>query len=156
MPNWLAITLAILALIPLGALVTIMYVRREAARTEKRELRREGSAAVTPVLELARALGPEPIALLRDDQVRDHLQECRRVWFEERRPALMIYVNAHPDEIRVLAKQVEQRFQAALGATTWHSFHRADEQALDSYEQARARRDEALAAAEALLARIRR
>jgi hypothetical protein len=53
---------------------------------ERRQLRREGSAVVTPVKEYVRTrLGPEATFFGRDEEVAAYLQETRQLWWNELR-----------------------------------------------------------------------
>lgn len=55
------VLLALLALIPFGTVLTILYQRLQAKAEEKRRLREGGSATVTPAKDFLARIGPGSI-----------------------------------------------------------------------------------------------
>ena len=121
MPDWLlGGLLALLALVPFGTFLTLRYQRRQATAEEKRRLRENGSAAVTPVNEFLARVGPGSIVWGADDELRVRLQDAQRKWWDEVRPPLLVYANAHPSrDIHELANEVTTAVQQDIGATRY-------------------------------------
>jgi hypothetical protein len=110
---------------------------------------------VTPVVEL-QGLGPDAIACGSEDQINQHLREVHRRWWDERRPALMVYANQHPsDRVRELANELATAFQRALMSTRYFLYSRKTAETMDDYHATEQRTQEALAKAEELMEQVR-
>ena len=98
LPDWL-LALPRLVLWP----IRWSWERVKRHAIDRQALVREGSAVVTPAIQVAKGLGPVSIMFGRDDQVWDYLEEKRTEW-----DALSVKVltcgNHHPSErVRRLA-----------------------------------------------------
>lgn len=156
MPTWLAVVLAILALPILATLVTLRHQRKAAERAEHGELRRAGAAVVTPVQEAIGAFAPAALSLGREEQLHEHLRGWRASWVE-RRQALMVYANAHPEaEVRRRTDELDQAVVRLIGASTYFVMSQFNDFDLaTAYNEAQARFDEATDGVQALLNEIR-
>jgi len=112
--------LSLFALIPLGAIATIVYNVASGGTEERRELRREGAKVVTPVQEILRRLGPAAVTFGSDEQIRDGLRETHGRWQNEVRGNLREYANHHPcDRVREIAAQLAESVDKAYVSTQW-------------------------------------
>jgi hypothetical protein len=152
--SWL---LSILGLLIAGGILGIAYDFLSGRRAERRELRREGAAVITPVSELVNGLGPESIMFGSNEQISGYLDEVRRRWWEERRPALLQYGNHHPSErVRRFANELVDAVGNTLASTIylWRTLNTATN--MDAFNEAQQRKQEALAKADELMTEIRR
>lgn len=130
-----------------------LHGRIRQSGADRRELRREGAAVVTPVQEVINAIAPPALAWGGEEQVNDHLRSWHENWIA-RRQTLMTFGNTHRgtpiyQRTEALAAAVDRE----MGAARWlviQQFRHSDG-LMDAYETATARRDEADAAADALL-----
>jgi len=149
--------LPLFGLIPLGAIVTVLYDRLSGRREERRELRREGSSVITPAKELVNGLGPDSLIWGTDEQVNGYLNDCHKKWWEELRGPLMVYLNHHPSaRVRRLGEDFATSVQQTLAATRYHFLMRKSATTMEDYEAATKAKEEALAKADELLGAIRR
>jgi hypothetical protein len=155
-PDWVWVLLALLALIPFGTLLTILYQRLQAKAEEKRRLREGGSAAVTPVKDFLARIGPGSITWGTDQQNEAHLRESHEKWWGEVRPPLLVYANAHPSQsIRELAHEVTDAVQNDTGSTRHLLATRPRAQTMDAYNSAMRAHSDAHRLVEQLLQKIR-
>lgn len=148
--------LVVLGLLLTGGVLTVGYNFWSARRAEQRDLRERGSEAVTPVLELLQGLGPAAIVFGSNEQINEHLRETHRRWWEERRPALLVYGNQHPsDRVRALANELATAVQAAQASTRYLFETRLTAVTMDAHDAAEQRHQEALAKAEELMTEVR-
>jgi hypothetical protein len=165
MPTWLVVVLAVLALPVLGTVVTLAYQKRETGQSEQKDLRRKGAEVVTPIQELISAL-PIPLApdtffmssgFKREPSARDvdkRVTDWKEMW-AERRQRLMVYAYAHPNEqVLDLCNQLVRAVNQLCDAFDSLAYKTRLE-AHEVYDIAKARHNVAVAAAEALLSRIR-
>lgn len=141
-----------------GGLLPVAYDVLSGRRAERRELRREGAAVITPVTELLNGLGPESIMFGSDEQVASYLDQVRKRWWEERRPALLQFANHQPtgrERVRRLANELADAVSLAYASTTylWRSRNTAED--MGPFNEAQHRKQEALAKAEELMAEVR-
>ena len=152
--SWL---LALLGLPVLGVLVKIVYDTVWGRHTERRELRREGAAVVTPVTELLTGLGPEAILWGSNEEISEHLREWHTRWWQQRRPALLEYANHHPSErVRRLANELVIAFGSAFASTQYLFESRGTSETMEPYHDAKRCKGEAVAKADELMVEIRR
>jgi hypothetical protein len=149
--------LAFLGLLPLGAIVTVLYDRLSGRREERLKLRREGSSVATPAKELVNGLGPDALIWGTDEQLSDYLNDCYRKWWDELRGPLMIYLNHHPsDRVRRIGEEFATSVQVALAATRYHLATRKTATTMREFEEADEAKKKSLALADELLTEIRR
>jgi hypothetical protein len=108
------------------------------------------------VKELLTRLSPT-ITVSNDGNVRAAYEEAGSKWLDEVRPALMVYANAHPSaEIREAAERTATAVQQSYAASRWSFSQRPpSEEALSVFESAKKTHEEAQAAVEDLLEKIR-
>ncbi len=120
---------------------------------------REGSEAITPMIELARMVGPTGIMWGERAEIEERFVGWADEW-EQKRAALLTYANGHPsDEAKELAREVVAEMSTSLGATRYLflSVHtRGMSEGMDTFHNSEKRQQEAIALAEHLLEKIRR
>jgi hypothetical protein len=155
-PDWLFVLLAVLALALFGVILTILYQHLERKAEEKRRLREGGSAAVTPVNDFLARLGPLSIMWGTDEENDAHLRETHEKWWEEVRPPLLVYANAHPSHaIRESATRVVEAVQLDISATRYLLMTRRAAETTRAYELSERMHAEARRLVEELLQTIR-
>jgi hypothetical protein len=155
-PDWVWVLLAFLALIPFGTFLTILYQRRQASADEKRRLRENGSAAVTPVKDFLARIGPPSITWGTDEQNEEHLRESHEMWWNDVRPPLMVYANAHPSgDIREFAHQVAEAVETDMLATRYLLQMRNTAETMEPYNSAVRAHSDSARLVEELLRKIR-
>jgi hypothetical protein len=150
-PDWL-LTIPRLLLTPLRWSV------RKAQRwtTDRRALVKEGSTAVTPVVQLVKGLGPTSIMLGTDEQNAAYLKERHAEWQKLRGP-LMTFGNHHPsDRVRSLVGELETAVNADMGDTTFLLSSRHSEYAHEAFKSSERSHEEAVTKGEELMKEIRR
>ena len=153
MPNWVWV---LLALVPFGALLTILYQQRHAKAEEKRQLRKDGSAAVTPVKELLARVGPESILWGANEEIENYLRETQAKWWEEVRPQLLVYANGHPSQaIREFTNKVVEAVQKDIGSTRFLFASRNTSDTMDEFNEAKQAHADSQRVVEELLQKIR-
>lgn len=131
MPEWVWVLLGVLALIPFGAGLTAWYQHRQSRAEDKRRLRENGSAAVSPLR----------TSLLGSAQVQSRLGRTKRTTrtYVSRTNCggrrFAQYANAHPSaEIRELAYQVAEAVQKDLAAVLYLLATRNTSATMEPYE----------------------
>lgn len=156
MPDWVWVLLAVLALIPFGTFLTVLYQRRQAKSDDKRRLRESGSAAITPVKEFLARVGPLSITWGTDEECDAYLREMQAKWWDEVRPPLQVYANAHPSEaIRELTNDVVEGVQKDIGSTRYLLASRKTAETMESFKASEAAHADALRLVEVLLQKVR-
>jgi hypothetical protein len=147
----------ILSLPVVVVLLTFLVNRLTGKHEERRQLQRDGSAAITPAKELVHRLGPESIMWGTDEQRHTYLNERFKEWSDELRPPLMVYLNQHPS---ARVRRIGERFATAVGnslaATRFHLLMEKTTTTMKEFEASERAKNNALALADDLLAEIRR
>jgi hypothetical protein len=121
-------------------------------------LMRAGSEALTPMMELARMVGPAGIMWGDRNEIDQRFFGWADDW-ERMRTVLLTYANAHPsDDVRELTGEVVAAIGTSLSATRYLflSLNTAGMgDGMDNFHNAEQRQREALALAERLLQKIR-
>ena len=121
---------------------------------------REGSEILTPVIELAKQVGPTGIMWGSDEEMRQRLRVWNEQFFEQRRATLLTYANGHPsDDVREPANELVDAIGRSFSATSYLFFTRntaAQGEGMETFHDAERRQGEAVALAEKLLQKIRR
>jgi hypothetical protein len=91
-----------------------LWVRRKVKKwgADRQTLIREGSAAVTPIIELAQHVGPVGVMWGDDQQINQRFTDWAVRW-DELRAGLLTYANYHPSE---KVKSQAHAFAASLSA----------------------------------------
>ena len=124
---------------------------------ERLQLMRAGSEAVTPMIELARMVGPTGIMWGSREEVDTRFFGWTDEW-ERLRRELLTYTNAHPSEkVKEQGQGVAEAVGTSLSATRYlfltQTTHGDD--VMESFHNAEARQAEAIESAERLLKTIR-
>jgi hypothetical protein len=119
---------------------------------------REGSEAVTPVIDMAKQVGPTAIMLGTNEEVTTRMRGLDEEWTAQRRN-LLTYANAHPSEdVRKLAAELSGAVGTSFSAT-WYLFVTRDtavgDEGMSNFHNAERRQQEAVALAEKFLEKIR-
>ena len=81
---------------------------------------REGSEILTPVIELAKQVGPTGIMWGSDEEMRQRLRVWNEQFFEQRRATLLTYANGHPsDDVREPANELVDAIGRSFSATSY-------------------------------------
>jgi hypothetical protein len=152
-PDWAWV---LIGLLPLGVILTILWQYLQAKSDEKRRLRENGSAAITPVKEFLARIGPEAITWGTDEECKAYLAETRAKWWDAVRPPLLVYANAHPSQaIREFTNKVVEAVQKDLGDTQYLLAARRTGEASSAYEAAKQAHDDSQRLVEELLQKVR-
>ena len=114
MPDWLLT-------VPRLVWAPARWVKRKIQRRalDRQALVREGSEVLTPVIQLAKSLGPNAITWGADEENQAYLQERKDSWLGLRE-SLLTYANQHPsDAVRALAHDVNEAVWEDLRNTAW-------------------------------------
>ena len=78
---------------------------------------REGSEILTPVIDMAKKVGPGGIMWGSREDIEARMREWDEEW-TELRGRLLTYANAHPsDDVRTLANELVEAIRTSFGAT---------------------------------------
>jgi hypothetical protein len=126
---------------------------------DRNALVREGSEILTPVIDIAKKVGPGGIMWGSREEIEARLREWDEEW-TQLRSRLLTYANAHPsDDVRTLANELVEAIRTSFSASyylflTLNTAARGE--GMETFHNAERRHDEAVALAEKLLQKIRR
>jgi hypothetical protein len=136
----------------------VLAIRRRVKKwgADRLALIREGSEVVTPLIELAKTIGPTGIMWGEQAEIQQRFVGWAEEW-DRLRPALLTYANAHPsEEIKTEANELVPVFGASFGSTRYLWLQLSTSETMEDFNVATERQKEAVAAAEKLLEKIRR
>jgi hypothetical protein len=135
-----------------------LWVRRRVKKwgADRQALIREGSAVVTPVIQLAKEIGPGGVMWGDDAEITQRFVGWSDRW-DELRTGLLTYANYHPSEkVNSQAHALVPAIVASFGSARYLSLRSPGSDTMDSFHAAEQRQTEAVALAEELMETIRR